>query len=230
MISTRTVSRLRLALIAAALAALATASSAQAVTYLQLGASNASNATTTLTGTAPGAELKVVDANGTVATSGVLGQSTDGTGVLGQHTATAGTAPGVYGSSPNSIGVSGYSQNGDGVAGLSLFGDGVVGVSAMGLAGRFSGNVTVTGTLTKGGGAFRIDHPLDPAHTYLQHSFVESPDMMDVYNGNVRTNAKGFATVRLPRYFQALNRSFRYQLTSLSGLQEVAIAKQIAHN
>ncbi len=281
MISTRTVSRLRLALIAAALAALATASSAQAVTYLQLGASNASNATTTLTGTAPGAELKVVDANGTVATSGVLGlltatsptvvsaalkgqnsatngigygvygshagagigvngsssrgigvrgQSTDGTGVLGQHTATAGTAPGVYGSSPNSIGVSGYSQNGDGVAGLSLFGDGVVGVSAMGLAGRFSGNVTVTGTLTKGGGAFRIDHPLDPAHTYLQHSFVESPDMMDVYNGNVRTNAKGFATVRLPKYFQALNRSFRYQLTSLSGLQEVAVAKEIAHN
>jgi hypothetical protein len=62
---------------------------------------------------------------------------------------------------------------------------------------------------------FKIDHPLHPATEYLQHSFVESPDMMNVYNGNVTTDGKGFATVRLPAYFQALNKDFRYQLTPL---------------
>ena len=39
--------------------------------------------------------------------------------------------------------------------------------------------------------------------------------MMNVYNGNVTTDGKGFATVKLPAYFQALNRDFRYQLTIL---------------
>ena len=36
---------------------------------------------------------------------------------------------------------------------------------------------------------------------------------MNVYNGNIVTGDQGFARVALPRYFQALNRSFRYQLT-----------------
>jgi hypothetical protein len=36
---------------------------------------------------------------------------------------------------------------------------------------------------------------------------------MNVYNGNITTNGRGFATVRMPRWFQALNRTFRYQLT-----------------
>jgi hypothetical protein len=38
-----------------------------------------------------------------------------------------------------------------------------------------AGDATVTGSLSKGGGSFRIDHPLDPAGKYLYHSFVESP-------------------------------------------------------
>jgi len=46
----------------------------------------------------------------------------------------------------------------------------------------------VTGKLTKGSGSFKIDHPLDPANKYLSHSFVESPDMMNVYNGNIITD------------------------------------------
>jgi hypothetical protein len=80
---------------------------------------------------------------------------------------------------------------------------------------RISGNLVVSGTLTKGAGSFRIDHPLDPDHKYLSHSFVESPDMMNVYNGNVTLDANGRATVELPEYFQALNREFRYQLTPI---------------
>ena len=39
--------------------------------------------------------------------------------------------------------------------------------------------------------------------------------MMNVYNGNAVTDAKGFAVVHLPNYFQALNRDFRYQLTPI---------------
>jgi hypothetical protein len=75
--------------------------------------------------------------------------------------------------------------------------------------------VAVIGTLIKGGGSFRIDHPLDPANKYLSHSFVESPDMMNIYNGNVTTDEAGFATVVLPDWFEALNRDFRYQLTAI---------------
>jgi hypothetical protein len=76
-----------------------------------------------------------------------------------------------------------------------------------------SGNVAVTGTLSKGSGSFKIDHPLDPTNKYLYHSFVESPDMMNIYNGNITTDDKGYATVALPEWFEALNRDFRYQLT-----------------
>ena len=37
--------------------------------------------------------------------------------------------------------------------------------------------------------------------------------MKNVYDGVTTTDRRGFATVRLPRYFEALNRDFRYQLT-----------------
>src|SRR5262249_44274324 len=76
----------------------------------------------------------------------------------------------------------------------------------------------------------RIDDPLDPAHKYLQHASVESNELTNVYSGNATTNGKGNATVKLPSWFQALNKNFRYQLTSLSALQEVASAQEIHDN
>jgi hypothetical protein len=82
-----------------------------------------------------------------------------------------------------------------------------------GPAGVFDGNVTVAGALSKSSGSFRIDHPLDPANKYLYHSFVESPDMMNVYNGNAVTDERGYATITMPDWFETLNRDFRYQLT-----------------
>jgi len=94
-------------------------------------------------------------------------------------------------------------------------GDGVHVTEAGGYAGYFGGNVYVTGNLYKGGGGFKIDHPLDPEHKYLQHSFVESPDMMDIYNGNVTLDEAGEAWVELPEWFEVLNRDFRYQLTPI---------------
>lgn len=106
-------------------------------------------------------------------------------------------------------------------------------LSAYGMAGG-SGtsnvkNLNVNGTLYKSGGSFKIDHPLDPAHQYLSHSFVESPDMLNVYNGNVTLDAQGEATVELPDYFEALNRDFRYQLTSLGAFQPVFVQQEV-HN
>src|SRR5262249_47574873 len=43
--------------------------------------------------------------------------------------------------------------------------------ATIGPAGIFNGNVEVTGMLSKGGGSFKIDHPLDPENKYLSHSF-----------------------------------------------------------
>jgi hypothetical protein len=82
-------------------------------------------------------------------------------------------------------------------------------------AGDFVGDVSITGSLSKSAGSFKIDHPLDPENKYLQHSFVESPDMMNVYNGNVTLDENGQAVVELPAYFEALNGDFRYQLTPI---------------
>jgi hypothetical protein len=96
--------------------------------------------------------------------------------------------------------------------------------------GVFAGNLDVTGKLTKGSGSFKIDDPLDPAHKYLSHSFVESPDMMNVYNGNVTTDKHGIATVELPGYFEALNRDFRYQLTVIGQFAQAIVAKEIDGN
>jgi hypothetical protein len=97
-------------------------------------------------------------------------------------------------------------------------------------AGYFSGNVNVTGTLSKGGGSFKIDHPLDPENKYLYHSFVESPDMMNVYNGNIVTDQNGEAMVELPEYFSALNEDFRYQLTVIGSFSQAIIAEEIMDN
>lgn len=103
-----------------------------------------------------------------------------------------------------------------GVMGSSSSGIGVYGESGLSYAGWFDADTHVNGTLTKALGAFKIDHPLDPANQYLQHSFVESPDMKNVYDGVVTLDGDGEAKVALPTYFEALNRDLRYQLTAVS--------------
>ena len=126
-------------------------------------------------------------------------------------------------------GVSGQSSSGRGVYGISSTGEAVFGISN-GYAGYFAGNVYVNGNVSKSSGSFKIDHPLDPENKYLQHSFVESPDMMNVYNGNVLLDEKGEAWVDLPDWFEALNRDFRYQLTCIGGFAPVYIAQEISEN
>lgn len=151
---------------------------------------------------------------------GVRGASSTGIGVQGSSN----TGPGVRGNNHDSIAVTSagvvgesFISNGNGVSGLANSGSNAYGVYGQavggGYAGFFFGRVNVTGVLSKGGGAFRIDHPLDPANKYLSHSFVESPDMMNIYNGEVTTDPAGYATITMPEWFQTLNFDFRYQLT-----------------
>ena len=96
-------------------------------------------------------------------------------------------------------------------------------------AGEFKGDVVVFGNIYKSGGSFKIDDPEDPANKYLSHSFVESPDMMNLYNGNVVTDSNGDAAIQLPSWFESLNRDFRYQLTPLGQFAQAMVATEIVN-
>ncbi len=136
------------------------------------------------------------------------------------------------------------SSTGAGINGIGNFGHGIVGVSYLSgwsgivgrggvsgaLAGWFIGDVNIDGTLSKGAGSFKIDHPLDPTNKNLYHSFVESPDMMNIYNGNVELDANGEAMVVMADWFEALNMEFRYQLTCIGGFAPVYIAEELSDN
>jgi hypothetical protein len=186
--------------------------------------------------------------DGVVGTSeagdGVVGSSDNGAGVRGVSSSrdgvaglTIGAGSGVSGlhfSTESGSGARGDSVLGSGVEGLSFSRDpnvaGVVGSNPQGFAGLFFGDVRIDGSLSKAGGGFEIDHPLDPEAKYLRHSFVESPDMLNVYNGNVTTDADGVAEVALPDYFEALNSDYRYQLTVVGKFAQAIVAEEITDN
>ena len=78
-----------------------------------------------------------------------------------------------------------------------------------------TGTARIGGALTKGSGTFVIDHPLNPKNWLLYHSFVESPDVMNIYDGIITLDKNGEATIELPAYFLALNKDFRYLATAV---------------
>jgi trimeric autotransporter adhesin len=172
--------------------------------------------------TAPSATLDVYDSGSGFAATISSTSSAANNAVQGKNTATSGYANGglFITSSPQGSGI--VAQNtgtgGDDYAAY-LVGNVVI-----------FGNLAVNGDVSKNGGSFKIDHPLDPANKYLYHSFVESPDMMNVYNGNVVTNQRGLATVTLPDYFESLNRDFRYQLTVIGQFAQAIVAREVSGN
>ncbi len=156
--------------------------------------------------------------------NGVNGYSTVGIGVYGNSSASNGAgvlAEGAY------IGVQG-TTTGTSTARQAVRGDN--GGSSTGYAGFFSGNVSIAGTLSKTAGSFQIDHPLDPENKYLIHSFVESPDMKNIYDGIVTTGANGETTVTMPDWFQSLNIDFRYQLTCIGTFAQAIVLKEMEGN
>jgi len=175
-----------------------------------------------ITATSSETPLQVSNPNGGYAIYASDDSSVGGFGITGFTN--VGTAIQGIGNSNNSIGVIGV----DGSAGgFGIFGYGISGYS---WAGWFQGDVNVTGNLSKSGGSFKIDDPVDPANKYLYHSFVESPDMKDMYDGTATTDASGNATIQLPKWFQALNRSFRYQLTPIGQFAQAIVATEVENN
>jgi hypothetical protein len=177
----------------------------------------------------------------------VHGTSGDGVGVSGVSGSTDATKGLTFGNGYGHSSLHFSAQPGGGVLGVSVLGNGVEGFtfasfrnnpdvaavrgqSANGFAGLFVGRVRVTGFLQKAGGGFTVDHPTDPKNKTLSHSFVESPEMLNVYSGTVTTNRAGVARVRLPAYFEALNRNFRYQLTVIGKFAHAMVSKEIKNN
>jgi hypothetical protein len=148
----------------------------------------------------------------------------------------SGAVVGVWGGSSNTgvqavapgLGVyaQATTQPSDGYLGIAIYGLG----NANAEAGRFSGNVSVFGQLIEYDSAtLHIDHPLDPANRYLTHSAVSSPDQLNVYSGSVVLNGRGMATVRLPRYYDALNSDHRVQLTAVGAAAPgLHVAQEVA--
>jgi hypothetical protein len=184
---------------------------------------------------------------------GVRGDASENSGIVGVTSGRGDGATAIHFSTEPGSGVSGLSIRFNGVDGFSFTGIGVrgegrnggvhgfsnsaaadaaaiLGQNADGFAGVFLGKVRVSGFLSKAGGGFEIDHPLDPANTYLRHSFVECPEMLNVYGGNATTDDKGEAGVALPTYFEALNEDFRYQLTVIGQFAQAIVAEEIRNN
>ena len=163
---------------------------------------------------------------------GTWGYNADsgGYGTVGQ-----GGYRGVYGSGGNAgvYGTSGYVGlwgNASTTSGLN-YGVYAYTGSSDGYAGVFSGNVQVSGFLSKLGGGFKIDHPLEPDRRYLVHSFVEAPEMLNVYSGTVTLDGRGQGTVKLPGYFSAENKDHRYQLTSIGApAPDLHVASKVSNN
>lgn len=166
---------------------------------------------------------------------GVFGEASscsDGYGVKGlaEDNITSGRAVDglAYQNSGNGFGVVGRALE-NGGTGYGVYGSaGENGIANW--AGYFSGDVNVTGTVFSPVKIARIDHPLDPENRYLQQTGVQSPDMINVYTGNVTTNQTGDAVVSLPDYFMAVNSDFRYQLTVVGQFAQAIVSNEIENN
>jgi len=92
-----------------------------------------------------------------------------------------------------------------------------------------SGNVNIAGSLSKGSGSFKIDHPLESKKDthFLVHSFVEAPQADNIYRGKVDL-VDGFATVNIDTVagmtegtFEALNTDIQCFTTNESDFDAV---------
>jgi hypothetical protein len=169
--------------------------------------------------TAEGGEGGDVGGIGIDASGGNSSNGKGGIGVL-SHGGNAGSNSGGHGvltEGGTGIGVG----NSGGIGIEAIGGFGAVGATP-GLAGRFEGDVEITGILNVVSGTknFKIDH----------HAAVESAEVLNVYSGNVTTNRNGEAVVALPEWFEALNRDLRYQLTVIGTFAQAIIAQKVNGN
>jgi len=159
------------------------------------------------------------EAFGGAGASGIIAQGGASAGLQGPETGVGGSFAG--GSTGNCTGVA---CGADGM--LAMPGVGPDGAAA-GMAGEFFGDIDVQGQIFAGTKDFRIDDPLDPANKYMLHASVESSEMMNIYTGNVTTDASGEAIVPLPNWFEALNTDFRYQLTVIGQFAQAVVSREV---
>jgi hypothetical protein len=143
------------------------------------------------------------------------------TGLILAQNSSSSFGSGVYGWN-NSIGGStstyGVVGEADGGAGRGVYG---VATATSGIVYGVKGDADSNGYGVYAGGnlgasgfkSFRIDHPQDPENRYLLHYSAEGPEPLNVYSGNITTDAQGIAWVTLPGWFEEINRDFRYLLT-----------------
>jgi hypothetical protein len=91
------------------------------------------------------------------------------------------------------------------------------------------GSLAVVGNVSKGGGTFLIDHPLDPDNKNLIHSFIEGPNCDLLYRGRVKLS-KGRAQVdvdvaaKMTRgTFAALTQNVDFFITNATGNAKVRV-------
>jgi hypothetical protein len=174
-----------------------------------------------------GDSLTFIGGDGVTANGGGSNSNLGGRGVVGRG--------GSSFSSNGGQGVVAEAGNGGGAGnsgGIGIEAIGGVGLNGAtnGLAGNFIGDVEITGNLSAATKMFKVDHPLDPENKYLNHVSIESPDMKNIYDGNIVTDDKGEATVTLPDYFEALNRDFCYQLTVIGAFAQAIVSDKIKGN
>ncbi len=177
--------------------------------------------------TAPGYTLEVDDHGPGKAGIAALSDIPGDNAIIGEQGANNGGSNGGYFST--------HDPAGSGVVGVNFASGGRAGYFGgfVEVAGNLTvdNTLTVTGNLIKPAGSFKIDDPIAPGEKYLSHSFVESPDMMNIYNGIVVLDAKGAAWVTMPKWFDALNQDFRYQLTSIGRPgPSLFIAREVKNN
>lgn len=173
-----------------------------------------------------------IDGRGVIATGGV---GSVGYGVEAKGGASLGAGH-VAGAGIKTIGgPSTGSNSASGTGILAIAGEATNGATR-GRAGIFEGDVSVSEHLTAGSldvtgtKNFKIDHPLDPENKYLLHAAIESSEVLNVYSGNVVTNAKGEAVITLPDWFEALNQDLRYQLTVVGAFAQAIVGEKVKRN
>lgn len=119
---------------------------------------------------------------------------------------------GVYGNynvvTGNKIGI-GVSGKAVSIQGGNSYGIGVQGEGGNQNFGLYAiGNSGASGTKS-----FNIDHPLDPDNKTLKHFSIESNEILNLYRGTTVFDSNGNASIKLPEYFNAINKDFSYQLT-----------------
>jgi len=147
----------------------------------------------------------------------VTGQGS--TGVQGETS--SGPGYGVYGKNVSSSGT----DNNVGVGGYGWVG--VLGTTTGGGFGVYaSGDLGSSGTKS-----FVIDHPIDPENKILKHFCAESPEVLNIYRGNIILDDDGNATVNLPYYFKEININFSYQLTAIgTPASGIYVKEEISEN